>query len=573
MHISRRLWSLPISDIVKLRSLLADATIADREAFKVLLLKCYKQLTPRESVRAAEVINRITESQHKTEDPWVDIKPILGESIRAKLYALTEPSELCHITMSAYVHGISSKWLFMDFVGRLEPLIPKVKDSDLDKVCNTIVALHKAGYRTLPICSKLFAYLAARGTQSNVSDGNYVSLLRCMAETGVSNETLSVRIGQGLRSILVSGKMTPTEAGELLKYYTENMYDSVFIRHRLIETALKDKNVPIIVLARCLSTGVFPTKEIDKIDTIINEQSTNMNLTELLAVLTGYAALRYKPTNVIQQLLKRLEHLLLRLTLERYAKVIYNLWQLGIHNIAVLEHAKDFSQANIQLNAKDIPYIANFIVALACFNVEYYDLYSMLINEMMRVDCSIDSRDLNTLQKMALILRALDIPVQEYILDLLNRKCLEPNEIRISNMQHEVTKTATFIAYTLYTQVQVGPFLVDFVKPVGLEEVADIRKRNAKQPRNRTIIEERRLADRLKHDSIVLLANSRDNYYRNTKELTTQSIIERDLLRAMGFHCIEVPYWQWEEHTSWAAKQIYLEDMLSTFATPNNIDL
>ncbi|GFE55094.1 RAP domain-containing, putative [Babesia ovis] len=576
MHLSWVRRSLGLPEVTRLRALLSQGVGGDTKTFGALLQKCHQQLSPPESVRAAAIIAEINRKEcgdALNQNKWTELRAMLSAGIRAKLYALTEPGELCSVTIGAFMHGVGSNELMRDFTGRLEPLFPQIRGQTLTQVCDTLVALHRAGYRVVPICCKMFAHIAARGTQSELTPNNYVALVRCMTQTGAGNEALGIRVGQGLKSVLTSGKMTPEEAGDLLVTYSSNMYDSVFIRHRLIEVALKAEDVPMEVLARCMLTGVFPTRNIKQIDELVSINIEALDGATTSRIISGYAALRYKPSEVVGKLLGRMRIVLQELnSLTSVVNLINGLSMLNINDGDIVAYSVNYIKNNeVNVTANELKNISKYILSLFNFGVEETIVYTRVINEVMRLDCSLDSAGHNVLQLAALSLcklkpelfNNLGVATQQYLLEVASRLSVEPVNIRDSDMQIEVAKTATFVSYTLYKEVNVGPLLVDFVRQVGDDEIASLRKTNTRRPRDRDIREERMLAEKLKHCAVVILADCRQQFYRNSRERTTESQMQLDLLRGLGFTCVTVPYWEWEELTSWADKRVYIENILN----------
>ncbi|ORM41793.1 uncharacterized protein BXIN_0617 [Babesia sp. Xinjiang] len=577
MQLSWARRNLKLTEAAKLRSLLRENGGDDPATFGILLKKYQSQLSPAECVHAAAVLNGIcTRERNTLELPinFADVQAMLSSNIRGKLYALTEPSELCEVTIGAFNHAVASKGLVTDFVGRLEPLFPRVRGQALSQVCDTLVYLHLAGYRTVPVCSKLFAHIAARGSHSDLTPSNYVALVRCMAKTGVRNDSLCARVGHGLRSVLtLPGRISPEDAGELLQWYSSDMFDSIFIRHRLIDAVLSAGDVTMEALARCTLAGVFPTRNIDRIDALVIEGCANLETKTTLRLLSGYAALRYKPPEVIERLLETLKADVKKMrNFSDVASCIYSIYLLDTKERTLIDFSMSFLKNDqAPLSAKDLSDIVKVLGALLHFRTKDVEAYNRLLRETMRLDCSLTHGELNRLQLVSIglwklmpeLFNSFDVGAQEYLVEIAHRTSPEPLEMRDCDFQKEVSKTVTFVSYTLYKEVQVGPMLVDFVRPVGEEEVADLRNRDIRRPRIRELHEERMLAGQLINCATILIADGRDQFYRNSRERTADSKMKLDVLRGLGFRYLCVPYWEWEPLPGWNDKRRYMENLLS----------
>ncbi|GIX63549.1 RAP protein, putative [Babesia caballi] len=551
-----------VPGVARLRALLReDSAKCDIAALALLFREHHSQLSPAESVRAAAAFRDLFERRGGAPSlPFgpAEVQAALSSNIRGKLYALTEPGELCSVTVGALAQGIATGGLISDFVGRLERLLPLVRRDHISQVCHTLVSLHSAGHRVAPICLKLFAHLASLGPESDPTLANYDAIVRCMAETGVRHDALVARVGRGLRSALSRAtRISPGEAASLLECYKPDMFDSVFIRHRLIEVAVAADEVPMEVVALCLSTGIFPSKSIEKINALILAGCKTADAATRLRILCGYADLRYRPPEVFSELLEALKATLSELnTFTSVAQCIHSLYLLDVEDSSVIQYVSDFvNRHKVPFSPQDFQNVCCTLQAFCYFALSEPDAYHWLIREAMRLDCSVTATDLTRLQVAALNLwkmvpgafEALDASLQGYIVEVANRATQVPLVTRDSELQESVTKTATFVSYTLYkqvasarvvhqpVQVQVGPFFVDFVRRLGDEEIGELRLRDTRRPRTREMGEEHLLADQLRHCATILLAEDRDQFYRGSRDRTAESKMSTALLRALGF--------------------------------------
>ncbi|GBE60982.1 RAP domain-containing protein, putative [Babesia ovata] len=560
MRLSRVFRHLCVPEVARLRALVRDGG-GDAETLYALFQKHNAQLSPTENLLVAASLRNLSDRQDGSEEissRLADVRATALANIRGKLYALTDPGDLCGLIQAAVVHGIATRGLISDFSGRLERLLPHVRGEALTQACHTLVELHKA----------------ARGSESELTVPNNVALVQCMAETGIRHEALGARVGRSLRLLLAQGgKITTEEASALLQAYKADMFDSLFIRHRLIEAALTGDYIPMQVLVNCLATGVFSPSNANRIDELVREGCSTSDVQTIIQLMIGYGSLRYRPPNVISELVSTVKSALFSLdSFDDVVRCIYGLFLLDEHDPVIMDFAANFIRRyDVPLGLANMEDICDALLAFCHFRLNDPEVYQRLLRDAMRLDCSISSACLIRLQLVAIyiwklmpqLFHALGEPAQQYLLEVAHRITMEPETARTCDLQESVGKTATFVSHVLYKQVQVGPFLVDFVRELGQEEVAEARQRNCRKPRTRDLGEERLLANHLRPLASILLADDIEQFYRHSHERTAKSQIQLGVLKGLGFRCTCVPHWEWEELDGWREKRAYLAELLA----------
>ncbi|CDR93862.1 hypothetical protein, conserved [Babesia bigemina] len=589
MRLSRVFRHLCVPEVARLRALVRDGG-GDAQTLYALFQKHNEQLSPTENLLAAVHIEKLSAGQDGSEEVasrMANVRATALANIRGKLYAFTDPGDLCNLIRAALAHGVASRGLIYDFYGRLERLLPHVRGEALTQACHTLVELHKAGHRVVPICSKIFAYIAARGSESELTLPNSVALVHCMAETDMRHEALGSRVGRSLRLLLTrGGKITTEEASALLQAYKEDMFDSVFIRRRLMEAALTGDAIPMQVLVNCLSTGVFSSSNANRIDDLVLTGLSTCDVKTIIRLLLGYGNLRYRPAKVISELTRTLESVMFNLdSFDDVARCIHSLFLLDEHNPVVMEFATNFIKGlDVPLGVENIECICDALLAFCHFNMNDPEVYQRLLREVMRLDCSIPSACLVRLQLVALyiwkltpqIFDSLGETSQQYLLEVAHRVTMEPETVRKCDLQESVGKTATFVSHVLYKQVE-----FDYIQPskrrrfrlVRISSISCARsvKRNWRRPGN-GIPEDCAHVDQGKNACLVgcnylrplasiILADDIVQFYRHSRERTAKSQIQLGLLQRLGFRCICVPYWKWEELGGWHQKREYLSEL------------
>ncbi|KAK1937475.1 hypothetical protein X943_002124 [Babesia divergens] len=586
MYRCRVLRDICVPELARLRALLRDCR-AEHETC-LLFQKHHAHLSPSELVQAAAVLRQLNSNPGVRLQLPADhcaVRSIVSSDIRGKLYALTDPAELCDIVVGIVKHDIASKALIADFTGRLERLLPAVKGGVLSHVCNCIVFLHQQGYRVVPICSKLFAYLAAHGSGKEYTLQNHVALLSCMDALCLRHEALVTTIGRQLQMMLSSGvKIPPDDIICLLQSYNDEMFGSVYIRHRLIDMALdlydgdgsladvSAKVVSLDVVAQCLNAGVFPSKCIEKIDSIVSAGCSTSSRKTRLSILRGYGNLRYKPMDVLDILLCRAREDAPSMKIfSDVVNCVHSLFLLDLKDETIVQHACEIVKHNdAPLEIKDIGDICNILVALCHFGVRDTAVYQVLLNELMRLSCSLQHADTAALQTVAIYLwkcmddvfAKLSTSIKSFLAEVLTKESNDPLILNSSDLQDEVGKTATFISYTLYKEVSVGPYLVDFVRRLGDDEIGEMRQRDNRFHRLRDASSERQLASKLRDCAFILFTDDQSQFYRNTRDRTSEYQFHLAVLRGLGFRCVNVPYWEWQVLRGWQEKRLYLQRLL-----------
>lgn len=169
-----------------------------------------------------------------------------------------------------------------------------------------------------------------------------------------------VAIGRQLRMMLSSGvKISPDDIICLLQSYHDEMFGSVYIRHRLIDMALdlydrdgsladaSAKAVSLDVVAQCLNAGVFPSKCIEKIDSIISAGCSTSFRKTRLSILRGYGNLRYKPMDVLDILLCRAREDAPSMKIfSDVVNCVHSLFLLDLKDESIVHHACEIVKHN-----------------------------------------------------------------------------------------------------------------------------------------------------------------------------------------------------------------------------------
>ncbi|KAK1443933.1 hypothetical protein BgAZ_208090 [Babesia gibsoni] len=574
MLLTRVFRNINLPGIGQLRALI-QAGCSDSESLLSLFQKFHAQLTPREAISAIALFNKVLSHSDATSvdsSQLLVIKRIVTSDIKGRLYALTDPVELCDVFIGLINSGVSCKALIADFTSRLERLLPSLHGESLSHICNSVVYLHKNGYRVIPLCHKLFSHLASRSAIADYTFDNYVALVRCMHSLMVRNPTLEAIIGKGIIHTIESNEEIPQDyINILLDSYTDELYDSRRVRHLLVDESLKNNVVTLDVVEKCLNCGIFPAKNIDKIDEEVINKYPHASVETRIRILRGYGKLRYKSSEVLDMLVQSIRDEINTIkTTTQTAELLYSLYLLNYKEEIIINHAANIIKDAEEHSFLSLKELCKFLVSFCYFTFKDATVYEKLLKESMRLVCSIRPTETCRLQmismhimgKMQHVFQNINTPIREFLSEVLSKETKEPMTLNSSELQDEVGKTATFLSYSYHKEVQIGPYLVDFIKPMTEGGIEEMRHRDTRYHRFRHISDERYLATALRGCAHILLTDDSYKFYRNTIERTAESQFHLSTLKGIGYSCVIIPHWEWKEQDGWHNKRAYLKNVV-----------
>ncbi|AFZ78993.1 hypothetical protein BEWA_018370 [Theileria equi strain WA] len=181
MFLSRLKSSLPFSQINNFRHLLrtSDAAIIDIKQFHKQICELYTYFTPYESLDAAKVLCSMNESQ-LCEIPLAElneVKRLLVDGIRSKLYVMANVDELCAMTLSVTNYGMLNRQYLSDFICRLDRLMMSVAAENVPMVSDSLIRIHLTGYKIENVARKFFLHLITKKIVPKLDGSGLIKLL------------------------------------------------------------------------------------------------------------------------------------------------------------------------------------------------------------------------------------------------------------------------------------------------------------------------------------------------------------------------------------------------------------
>ncbi|CBZ54895.1 conserved hypothetical protein [Neospora caninum Liverpool] len=224
---------------------------------------------------------------------------------------------------------------------------------------------------------------------------------------------------------------------------------------------------------------------------------------------------------------------------------------------------------------------ANVLLAASYFSCAGPTLYDEILPHMLPMEAKLTKEGVSQLKIVELACRVGHLPFSFKTLsaasrDLLLRirSCdLEPEEVCVSGLQREVSSTARTVGYHCFTEVQVGPYTLDFVKPVTQEDLAQMAMEEEARksiPGFRRPL--RHIDDPFEHEldikGVVLEVDGPQHFYRDSFHWTSASKLKHRLLTGLGFRIAHVPYFDWLELHTEDVRRVYLRCALERAESP-----
>ncbi|KEP61271.1 UNVERIFIED_CONTAM: RAP domain-containing protein [Hammondia hammondi] len=225
---------------------------------------------------------------------------------------------------------------------------------------------------------------------------------------------------------------------------------------------------------------------------------------------------------------------------------------------------------------------ANVLLAASYFSCAGPKLYDEILPHMLPMEAKLTKEGISQLKIVELACRVGHLPFSFKTLsaasrDLLLRirSCdLEPEEVCVSGLQREVSSTARTVGYHCFTEVQVGPYTLDFVKPVTQEDLVQMAMEEEERksiPGFRRPL--RHINDPFEHEldikGVVLEVDGPQHFYRDSFHWTSASKLKHRLLTGLGFRIAHVPYFDWLELHTEDVRRVYLRCALERALSPS----
>lgn len=203
-----------------------------------------------------------------------------------------------------------------------------------------------------------------------------------------------------------------------------------------------------------------------------------MSLTSKLELLYSHGKLRYKPYFLDILITSISEQIRSVADFRSYSRLLWSLFLLNVHDrniishfVQLLIHTKDY------FSSFDPKYICHALVACSYFHVNDPSIYNTLILELVRLENSIEPKIVKDLQLLEVMIRSKyvngleSVNLNASVLDFLARiRDKDVTEVVTSSpLQREIGRTGTFISHTLIENVKIGPYFIDFLKPIKFD--------------------------------------------------------------------------------------------------------
>ncbi|PFH33957.1 RAP domain-containing protein [Besnoitia besnoiti] len=278
-----------------------------------------------------------------------------------------------------------------------------------------------------------------------------------------------------------------------------------------------------------------------------------------------------------------------RLTPQDTASVLYALYRLDVWDSNTvresLAHLEQLGGSEL-LAALGLKGCANLLLVASYFSCAGPKLYDEILPYMLPMESRLTKEGISQLKIIELACRVGHLPFSFSGLSAASRDLLlrirscgmEPEEVFVSDLQREVSSTARTVGYHCFTEVQVGPYTLDFVKPVTPEDAMKLameeeaRKSNPGFRRPLQFID-----DPFEHEldtkGVVLEVDGPQHFYRDSFHWTSASKLKHRLLTGLGFRVAHVPYFDWLKLESEDVRRVYLRCALERAEAPAGDDL
>nr|PVC50185.1 hypothetical protein MACL_00002445 [Theileria orientalis] len=444
----------------------------DPNLFFSKLLDEYSSLTPIESVLASNYLNKIFYDSSKcsfSPSDVLDLKKQLINNIRSKLYSLSDLKELCNITIHICESGILTKNYVSDFLSRLDKLIPSINFECVPFICESLAHLHAKGYKVDNVCIKFYNVLTSDNIVEKLDNLSLVKLVEYFNNLNVNNVHLEKKIASVIKDRLRSNSIPTDAIISLIEANDFRRSKLHFLNQSLLSTILKDDQIGLEAIVKCLNSCKDLRGGFDTLDKLLLSNADNLALHFKLDLLDNFARFKYKPaylSDFVEGICKDLPHF----TFEQVLRLFKNTYELNVNNKSVVERFKDCVNQSQSLEYNEL--YSDVLLAMCHFLIGDVKLYNSLLYEVIRNEYRLRDADKVKLQIFYTLLRCdymdnrlidfIDSDVKHY-LDCLTHRY----EVTRGSDHAYVSNLILSLSHTIYEQVKIGGFYLDFIRPRG----------------------------------------------------------------------------------------------------------
>ncbi|UKJ90139.2 hypothetical protein MACJ_001070 [Theileria orientalis] len=443
----------------------------DPNLFFSKLLDEHINLTPHESVLASNYLNKIFYDPSKcsfSPSDVLDLKKQLINNIRSKLYSLSDLKELCNITLFICKSGILTKNYVTDFLSRLDKLIVSINFECVPVICESLALLQANGYKVDNVCIKFYNVLTSDNIVEKLDNLTLVKLVESSTHLNINNFNLDKKIVSVIKDRLRSNSI-PTDA--IISLIEVNHFKRSklhFINPSLLSEILKDNQIGLETIVKCLNSCKDLRTDYDKLDKLFLSNTDKLILDSKLDLLDDFARFKYKPT-YLNDFIDDISKDVLHLKFEQVLRLFKNLYELNVNNEFVVESFKDLVNEQQVLEYNELYF--DVLLAMCHFLIDDFNLYNSLLFEVIRNEYKLKDADKIKLQIFYTLLRCdymdnrlldfIDSDVKSYLESLTDYY-----EVKRGFDHAYVSSLILSLSHTIYEKVKIGGFYLDFIRPL-----------------------------------------------------------------------------------------------------------
>eukprot|EP00921_Rhytidocystis_pertsovi_P006446 GHVQ01011007.1.p1 GENE.GHVQ01011007.1~~GHVQ01011007.1.p1 ORF type:complete len:890 (+),score=73.56 GHVQ01011007.1:6637-9306(+) len=320
-------------------------------------------------------------------------------------------------------------------------------------------------------------------------------------------------------------------------------------------------------------SSMFPVNLIRKLGPTLHDRiasGEDLTLEKQMLLLGALSRLRWREQRVLNYILASLKaHRFDNLNTFEKMGFCFRLFTLDVWDESLVKGAiLDVSKLQTGfLDHSHVKAAVNFLLALSYFSFGEASVYNKLFDELLRHELSLSKEGITQLKIVELSLRVghLRFSFKDVssagrgFLTRVRAIQLPPQLASSSGLQQMVGKTATFVSYHHYSEVQLGPYLLDFVRPLTYAEVT--KRRQAPDSRNPLEAQDP-IGLGLHRGGTVIEVDGPKHFYRGSRHWTSFSKLKHQLISSLGLKVVHVPYYDWVRLNSWVNRQAYLKNLL-----------
>uniref|UniRef100_A0A0G4HGK5 RAP domain-containing protein n=1 Tax=Chromera velia CCMP2878 TaxID=1169474 RepID=A0A0G4HGK5_9ALVE len=271
-------------------------------------------------------------------------------------------------------------------------------------------------------------------------------------------------------------------------------------------------------------------------------------------------------------------------------QVLYELHRLDLWHENVAMACMQIISESVRdgaVNALDPKSCANLLLAWTFFSIAPADLFSEVLSQLLRRESSLEPVSVSQLKVVELAIRVGHLPfdlhdVEEHLQAFLARVRtaeLPPEEVGTSAMQRQVGGASRDVEFSLYSEVCIGPYRLDFVRKeealspselgVNLDsglhfgEEGDGENGGEEEEEDgEQTGEEGAKWLRLAQTGLVVEVDGPQHFYRGTRHWVASSKLKHQLLEGLGLTVLHVPWFDWQKLNSHAQRRAYMLRLL-----------